>query len=576
MSIDNSIISEIKDKANIVDVISDYVDLKNNGSSYKACCPFHNENTPSFVVSESKQIYKCFGCGRSGDVIKFIQDIENVDFVDALKILGDKLNIDISLRSNEGYSVQEKVEAELKEINTAAARFYYKKLINTAFAIDYLKSRGILPEMIKEFGIGYSDNSFELFNLLKDKFSKESLVESGIFIQKDNKIYSRFRNRIMFPIFDTRNKVIAFGGRQMDDYGPKYLNSPETKIFLKKNNLYGYNIARKNLINKSIFLVEGYMDVIKMHQFGYRNTVASLGTSLTAEQAKLIKKTADKLFVIYDSDNAGIQASLRALEIALEEGLEVKAVSIVGSKDPDEYLSKYGKGSFETLLDKADDYLIFNIKSIRHKYNLKSESQKIDFLKESVEFIKKYLNKFNSSHIFVENAIYFLSSESGYSVKSIGQDIFGKYFSIKQFGRNNEESDTENSHTDVSQIMYSDDFEIDKREKMILANIIMGNINLEYFSINDFGMKENRRIYARIANRTFEDKEILSAYCSRIEPEELYLLKKNMRNISLDKQIDYFEKLQLRLIESGDEYSLDLALEIGQHIINLNNHKISK
>ncbi len=339
MSIDNNIINEIKDKANIVDIISEYVDLKNNGSSYKSCCPFHNENTPSFVVSENKQIYKCFGCGRSGDVIKFIQDIENVDFIDALKILGEKLNIDISLRNNEGYFGQEKAEAELREINTEAARFYYKKLVNTTFAIDYHKNRGVLPEMIKEFGIGYADNSFELLNVLKGKFSKESLVESGIFIQKDNKIYSRFRNRIMFPIFDTRNKVIAFGGRQMDDYGPKYLNSPETKIFLKKNNLYGYNIARKNLINKSIFLVEGYMDVIKMHQFGYKNTVASLGTSLTTEQAKLIKKTADKLYVIYDSDIAGIQASLRALEIALEEGLEVKVVSIIESKDPDEYLS---------------------------------------------------------------------------------------------------------------------------------------------------------------------------------------------------------------------------------------------
>lgn len=576
MSIDNNIINEIKDKANIVDIISDYVDLKNNGSSYKSCCPFHNENTPSFVVSENKQIYKCFGCGRSGDVIKFIQDIENVDFIDALKILGEKLNIDISLRNNEGYFGQEKAEAELREINTEAARFYYKKLVNTTFAIDYLKNRGILPEMIKEFGIGYADNSFELLNLLKGKFSKESLVESGIFIQKDNKIYSRFRNRMMFPIFDTRNKVIAFGGRQMDDYGPKYLNSPETKIFLKKNNLYGYNIARKNLINKSIFLVEGYMDVIKMHQFGYKNTVASLGTSLTTEQAKLIKKTADKLYVIYDSDSAGIQASLRALEIALEEGLEVKAVSIIESKDPDEYLSKYGKDSFEVLLDKADDYLIFNIKNIRSRYNLKSESQVIDFLKESVEFIKKYLNKFNSSHIFVENAIYFLSSESGYSVKSIGQDIFGKYFSIKQFSRNNEELDTETSHADLNQIMHSDAFEIDKREKMILANIIMGNINLEYFSINDFGIKENRLIYASLINGTFDDKELFFGYYSKIETEELYLLKKNMRNIALEKQIDYFEKLQLRLLESGDEYSLKLALKIGQHIINLNNRKISK
>ena len=576
MSIDNNIINEIKDKANIVDIISEYVDLKNNGSSYKSCCPFHNENTPSFVVSENKQIYKCFGCGRSGDVIKFIQDIENVDFIDALKILGEKLNIDISLRNNEGYFGQEKSEAELREINTEAARFYYKKLVNTTFAIDYLKNRGILPEMIKEFGIGYADNSFELLNVLKGKFSKESLVESGIFIQKDNKIYSRFRNRMMFPIFDTRNKVIAFGGRQMDDYGPKYLNSPETKIFLKKNNLYGYNIARKNLINKSIFLVEGYMDVIKMHQFGYKNTVASLGTSLTTEQAKLIKKTADKLYVIYDSDIAGIQASLRALEIALEEGLEVKVVSIIESKDPDEYLSKYGKDSFEVLLDKADDYLIFNIKNIRSRYNLKSESQMIDFLKESVEFIKKYLNKFNSSHIFVENAIYFLSSESGYSVKSIGQDIFGKYFSTKQFSRNNEELDTETSHADVNQIMHSDALEIDKREKMILANIIMGNINLEYFSINDFGIKENRRIYASLTNGTFDDKELFSGYYSKIETEELYLLEKNMRNIALEKQIDYFEKLQLRLLESGDEYSLRLALKIGQHIINLNNRKISK
>ncbi|WP_051188375.1 DNA primase [Proteocatella sphenisci] len=575
MSIDNNFINEVKDKANIVDIISNYVDLKNNGSNYKSCCPFHNENTPSFVVSENKQIFKCFGCGKSGDVIKFIEEIENVDFIEALKILAEKLNIELPQNNKEGYSTYEKANAELKEINTESARFFYKNLINTPTAIDYLKNRGILPEMIKEFGIGYADNSFDLLNMLKKTFPTESLIGSGVFVQKNEKIYSRFRNRIMFPIFDSRNKVIAFGGRQMDDYGPKYLNSPETKIFLKKDNLYGFHIAKKNLINKSIFLVEGYMDVIKMHQFGYKNTVASLGTSLTIEQAKLIKKTADKLYIIYDSDNAGIQASLRALEIALQEGLEVKVVSILEAKDPDEFLSKFGNVSFEKLLDKADDYLIFNIKNIKNKYKTDLESQKIDFLKESVEFIKKYLNKYNSSHIFVENAIYFLATESGYSIKAIGQDIFGKYFSIKQFSKN-DEIERKPSRSDLNKVMYFDEFEIDKKEKMILANIIMGNIELEYFSINDFSTRENRMIYANIFHKNSKETDHLKEYYSKIESEEMYILKKNMRNISLDKQINKFEEIQLRLLESIDESTLDLALTIGQHIINLNNKKINK
>lgn len=573
MNIDNNFISNIKDRANIVDIVGDYVTLKNNGTNYKACCPFHHENTPSFVVSENKQIFKCFGCGKSGDVIKFVEFIENVDFIEAVKILAEKLNMEIP-ENDKGNNFLNNSNNILKEINTIVARFYYKKLVNNKASIEYLKNRDISPDMIKEFGLGYSDNNMdELIGILKDKFSQKQLIDSGIFVGKNDGIYPRFRNRIMFPIFDSRNKVIAFGGRQLDSYGPKYLNSPETNIFSKKENLYAFHIARKNIVKNSVFLVEGYMDVIKMHQYGYKNTVASLGTSLTVEQAKLIKKVASRIFIIYDSDDAGIQASLRALDISVKEGLEARVVTIENSKDPDEYLTKYGKFSFEELIRKSDDYLMFNIKTIKSKYKTDIESEKTDFLKESVEYIKAYLNMPSSSHIYVENVMYYLSSESGYSLKSIGQDIFGKYFSMKQFGNKNDSVNEKNLHLEDG-LLNIDYLEIDKKEKTLLANIIMGKIEISYFTINDFFIRENRYIYAKISlNHTEDILEETKTYYSDIASDDFPLIKRNMVNIKLERLIQYFEKKQVELLKNESNDDLNSALIIGQHIINLNNNK---
>lgn len=573
MNIDNNFISNIKDRANIVDIVGDYVTLKNNGSNYKACCPFHHENTPSFVVSENKQIFKCFGCGKSGDVIKFVEFIENVDFIESVKILAEKLNIEIPQTENSNNFSNNNINTVLKEINTIAARFYYKKLVNDKTAIEYLKKRDVSADMIKEFGLGYSDNNTdELINILKAEYTQKQLIDSGMVVGKNDGIYPRFRNRIMFPIFDSRNKVIAFGGRQLDNYGPKYLNSPETNIFSKKENLYAFHIARKNIVKNSVFLVEGYMDVIKMHQYGYRNTVASLGTSLTVEQAKLIKKVANRLFIIYDSDEAGVQASLRALDISIKEGLESRVVTIVNSKDPDEYLTKFGKSSFEELLSQSDDYLMFNIKNIKNKYKTDLDSEKSDFLKESVEYIKEYLTRPNSSHIHVEKVMYYLASTSGYSLKSIGQDIFGKYFSMKQFGSNdNLKSDKKLQSEENSLNM--DDFDIDKKEKNLLANIIMGKIDISYFNVNDFYIRENRYIYAKICLNQIEDIADTKKYYSEIASSDLPLIRRNMKNIRLERLIEYFEKKQVELLENQGNDELQSALLIGQYIINLNNNK---
>lgn len=577
MGIDNNFISSIKDKANIVDIIGEYVELKHNGSNYKACCPFHNEKTPSFMVSDTKQIFKCFGCGKSGDVIQFIEFIENVDFVEAVKILADKFNIQIP---QDNYNIKEQNHtATLKEINTIAARYYYKKLITNNSILEYVKQREISPEMVREFGIGFSDMSGDLLSLLKKDFNDKQLIESGLFVMKNNQLNSRFWNRIMFPIFDVRNKVIAFGGRQLNDYGPKYLNSPETSIFQKKENLYAFNIARKNVKNDSIFLVEGYMDVIKMHQFGFKNTVASLGTALTNDQVKLIKKVSSRLFIIYDSDEAGLNAAKRALEIAFNEELDCRVVVVKGAKDPDEFLVKYGPVAFEKIISEAYDYLIFNIKYIERKYDLKQSTDKVDYLKESVDYIKKYLEKKNTSHIYVENAVYYLSNVTGYSIKSIGQDIFGKYFSLKQFQNkdipeNNTRFDSEKTKTDnIETVLNVDDSELDKREKLILACIIMGKIKLDDFSINDFIFKENRLIYLKIAMKQYSEVEHIKAHYKEISTDEIILMRKNMKKLKFEKQIEYFESVQLKLLQQSDEYSLKQALIIGQHIINLNNNK---
>ena len=366
MRYSDDVIEEVRTKNDIVDVVSQYVKLTRKGSSYFGLCPFHNEKTPSFSVTPAKQMYYCFGCGAGGNVFNFVMEYENYTFGEALSYLAQRAGVELPKIE---YSREAKEKAERKalllEINKKAAQYFYYQLRREGgkSAYQYLTGRGLSEETIKKFGLGYSDKySDDLYKYMKAKgYSDELLRESGLFNADERRgMYDKFWNRVIFPIMDVNNRVIGFGGRVMGDGKPKYLNSPETKIFDKSRNLYGLNVARTTRKNHLI-LCEGYMDVISMHQAGFTNAVASLGTALTSGHASLLKRYTQEVLLIYDSDEAGIRASLRAIPILREAGVNAKVVSLKPYKDPDEFIKNMGPEALEERLLNASDSFLFRV-----------------------------------------------------------------------------------------------------------------------------------------------------------------------------------------------------------------------
>lgn len=373
MRYSDDIIEEVRMKNDIVDVVSQYVKLTRKGSSYFGLCPFHNEKTPSFSVTPAKQMYYCFGCGAGGNVFNFIMEYENFTFGEALHHLADRAGVELPRIE---YSKEAKEKAERKalllEINKKAAQYFYYQLRreNGRVAYQYLAGRGLSEETMKKFGLGYSDKySDDLYRYLKgQKYSDELLRESGLFnVDERHGMYDKFWNRVIFPIMDVNNRVIGFGGRVMGDGKPKYLNSPETKIFDKSRNLYGLNVARTTRKNYLI-VCEGYMDVISMHQAGFTNAVASLGTALTSGHASLLKRYTKEVLLLYDSDEAGIRAALRGIPILRDAGVNSRVVDLKPYKDPDEFIKNMGAEAFEERLEQAMDSFMFRVSIAERDY----------------------------------------------------------------------------------------------------------------------------------------------------------------------------------------------------------------
>lgn len=383
----DDLIEEIRMKNDIVDVISGYVKLTRKGSSYFGLCPFHNEKSPSFSVSPGKQMYYCFGCGAGGNVFTFIMEYENFSFIEAVRHLADRAGIALP---QEEYSKEAKAAADLKsvllEVNKKAANFYYYQLRQEGGRVgyEYLKRRELSDETMKKFGLGYSSRySDVLYRYMKGQgYSDEILRESGLF-QVDEKrgMYDKFWNRVMFPIMDVNNRVIGFGGRVMGDAKPKYLNSPETKIFDKSRNLYGLNIARTSR-KRNLIICEGYMDVIAMHQAGFTNAVASLGTALTSGHASLMRRYTEEVLLTYDSDEAGIKAVLRGIPILKEAGLKARVVDLSPYKDPDEFIKAEGADAFEQRLSEAMNSFLYQIRILERSYDMTDPQGKTDFFRE--------------------------------------------------------------------------------------------------------------------------------------------------------------------------------------------------
>lgn len=366
MRYSDDIIEEVRMKNDIVDVISQYVRLTRKGSSYFGLCPFHNEKTPSFSVTPSKQMYYCFGCGAGGNVYNFVMQYENYSFGEALSHLAERAGVELpKIEYSQAARAKAEKRAILLEINKKAAQYFYYQLRreNGKTAHDYLTGRGLSEEMIKKFGLGYSDKySDDLYKYLKaQNYTDDLLRESGLFnVDERQGMYDKFWNRVIFPIMDVNNRVIGFGGRVMGDGKPKYLNSPETQIFDKSRNLYGLNIARTTRKNYLI-LCEGYMDVISMHQAGFTNAVASLGTALTSGHASLVKRYTQEVLLLYDSDEAGVKAALRAIPILREAGVNSRVVNLRPHKDPDEFIKTEGAEAFEKRLEAAMDSFMFRV-----------------------------------------------------------------------------------------------------------------------------------------------------------------------------------------------------------------------
>ena len=395
MRYSEDIIEEVRAKTDIVELISGYVKLQRRGSSYFGLCPFHNEKSPSFSVSPGKQMYYCFGCGAGGNVFTFLMEYENYSFQEALKLLADRAGVKLPEVS---YSREAREEADRKalllEINKEAAKYYYCKLRSPAGekAMEYLKGRGLRDETIRKFGLGYSDRyNSDLYRYLKSrKYSDEVLRETGLFNADEKKgMYDKFWNRVIYPIMDANSRVIGFGGRVMGDGKPKYLNSPETKIFDKSRNLYGLHAARSSR-RKNLIICEGYMDVISMHQAGFTNAVASLGTALTSQQASLLKRYTQEVLVIYDSDEAGIKAALRAIPMLRGAGLSPRVVNLNPHKDPDEFIQAEGEEAFEERLEQAENGFLYEIRMLQRNYDMKDPQGKSDFFHEAAGKLLKF------------------------------------------------------------------------------------------------------------------------------------------------------------------------------------------
>lgn len=579
MRITEETIERIKQENDIVDVISDVVKLKRSGRNYMGLCPFHNEKSPSFSVSQDKQIYKCFGCGEAGNVLTFVMKQKNLNFVEACKLLAERANIPLSLGNGEESQVVKKKKL-LYKVNVEAARYFFSNLQRDSKSKEYFSNRGIKDLTIKRFGLGYSKEGWQnlRYYLNKRGFSDEIMLEAGLIIKSQKgTLYDRFRNRVMFPVFNIKGDVIGFGGRVLDDSKPKYLNSPETLVFQKGTNLYGLNFAIKNNLKDRYFIiVEGYMDLISLHQYGITNVVASLGTALTVNQARLLKRYADKVIISYDADVAGQTATLRGLDILREAGFDVRVLQIPQGKDPDEFVRSNGKDAFLKLVNNAEDLISYKLKKAKEGINFKDKTSIIEYGDRVTEILAK-LNP-------VEKDIY---------VKSISEDTGIKeqsLYDLIAINRNTKTDDLMNKKEEFGTKLYVEPGYL-KAEKALIKLMLDEDFYGEIVNnISSDDLISNS--YSKIFNLIKEGKENglkdiilhVEAGCDDVESsrewvkiKEFQVLKaadkqrlildyiKEVKSFKLKKEIEELKKKQKELAEKGlIEDSIKIALELNK------------
>ena len=522
MRYSDEILDDVKSSNDIVDVISQYIGLKRSGRNYFGLCPFHNEKSPSFSVSPDKQIFHCFGCGVGGNVITFISKIEGIGFKESIEVLAERANIKLPSIDNSVDSKKEELKAKVYKVNNFTAEYYHKKLYepSSKIAQDYVKKRKLNNETLQSYKIGFSGKFDELYQVLKKEgFNDEEILESGLVNKNDNgKYIDRYRNRLMIPIFDERNRVIAFGGRVLDDSKPKYINSPENIVYSKGRHLFGLNVAKKDH-PKRLLIVEGYMDAISLHQRGITDVVASLGTALTTSQGWLLRRNCEQVILGFDSDGAGQTAIMRAMEVMQNMGCDMRVLQMTGAKDPDEYVIKYGAARFNKLLDDAISLIEFKIKVLQKDLNLDNASDKIKFLNEIAKLISKIENTMERE-IYIEKIAkaYNISKEAIYAEVNKLQYSSRKSTKVLEKERPVVSKIKKEKPNNVSE-------EITKRENTIIW-ILINSIDTyktikENISVEDFKNEQNKEILKEIYNALENGNNNISSVLDHIESEQI-------------------------------------------------------
>ena len=502
----DELLDEIKSKNDIVDIVSQYVVLKRSGRNYMGLCPFHKEKSGSFCVSPDKQIFHCFGCGVGGNVFHFISKIENVNFKESVEMLASRAGVNLPTSDNFEDDKLAKLKARVYEVNKCAAEFYHENLYKPTAkpAQEYVKKRKLDNKTLKAFKIGYSGRFNELYTELKSKgFSDEEILASCLVNKnQDGKFIDRFRNRLMFPIVDTRERVIAFGGRVLDDSKPKYINSPEDIVYSKGRHLFAFNIAKK-YNPKTIIMVEGYMDAVSLHQRGIHNAVASLGTALTEAQGRLLRRSCEKVIIGYDADGAGQAATLRGLEILQNLGCDIRILQIEGAKDPDEFVVKYGPERFQKYVDQAISLVEFKVKMLKRELDLDNVNDKIKFLNEVAKILAKVENN-------MEREVYVDKISLEYKVSK--DAIYAEINKIL-YANNKSEQKLEKKTTPVkTSPAVAEDQQIDEKTKKKEALVIYLLVNYQEKSFEKFRkLIENNVIKIErnkiIINKLYEEHE---------------------------------------------------------------------
>lgn len=585
----DEIIDEVRQTNDIVDIISQYVHLKRSGRNYFGLCPFHNEKSPSFSVSPDKQIFHCFGCGVGGNVFTFLTKIEGISFVEAVQTLAERSNIQLPTFENNGDSAREELKAKVYKVNEFTAKYYHEKLYKpeSKIAQEYIKGRKLTNETLKAFQIGFSGNFDELYRELKKQgFEDPEILESGLVNRNDNGRYiDRYRNRLMFPICDARGRVIAFGGRVLDDSKPKYINSPENIVYSKGRNLFGLNVAKRGDIKKRILIVEGYMDVISLHQRGITNVVAPLGTALTQQQGWLLRKHSEQIILSFDSDEAGLTAKIRALDILQNMGCDLRILQMEGAKDPDEFIIKYGNARFQNLIEKAISVVEFKVKVLKQNLNLENINDKIKFLNEIAKIIAKIDNTIERE-VYIEK----IAQEYDISKEAIYAEVNKLTYTGVKSEKILEKAKPVITHKKVEEVQVPE--AIKRRENTVISILLMGDLNIfqiikQNIKVEDFKDSLNKKIVEKLYEEFEKGNSNINGIIDNLDEEEqshiTLIMADDYEIEDIEKAIDdimqsyekeklnerKFEILELLETELETEAKKDLERELSEVIIRL-------